>query len=82
MVKTFRYALEDRMEEKLPHVRVPALVVRGSRDLIVSQRWAEEAASLLPLGRLVVIPGAPHTVTYNAPLKLAGAVRAFLSETA
>src|SRR5215213_7629652 len=27
LVKTFRYALEDRIEEKLPQVRVPALVV-------------------------------------------------------
>jgi 2-hydroxy-6-oxonona-2,4-dienedioate hydrolase len=79
LIKTFRYALEDRIEEKLPHVRVPALVVRGSRDPIVPQRWAEEATRLLPLGRLAVIPGAPHTVVYDAPLDLARVVRPFLS---
>jgi len=79
LIKTFRYALEDRIEEKLPHMRVPALVVRGSRDPIVPQRWAEEATSLLPLGSLAVIPGAPHTVVYDAPLELARVVRPFLS---
>ena len=79
LIRTFRYALEDRIEEKLPHVRVPALVVRGSRDPIVPQRWAEEATRLLPLGRLAVIPGAPHTVVYDAPLELVRVVRPFLS---
>ncbi|MDQ3793271.1 MAG: alpha/beta hydrolase [Actinomycetota bacterium] len=64
-VRTLRYMLEDRIEEKLPRVRVPILVVRGSRDPIVPQRWAEEAASLLPMGRLAVIPGAAHTANYG-----------------
>ncbi len=79
LTKTFRYALEDRIEEKLPHVRVPALVVRGSRDTIVPQRWAEEATRLLPMGRLAMIPGAPHTVVYDAPQDLARLIRPFLS---
>jgi 2-hydroxy-6-oxonona-2,4-dienedioate hydrolase len=30
LLKTFRYALQDRIEEKLPHMQVPTLVVRGS----------------------------------------------------
>jgi 2-hydroxy-6-oxonona-2,4-dienedioate hydrolase len=79
LIKTFRYALEDRIEEKLPRLRVPALVVRGSRDPIVPQRWAEEATRLLPMGRLAVIQGAPHTVVYDAPLDLARVVLPFLS---
>jgi pimeloyl-ACP methyl ester carboxylesterase len=79
LIKTFRYALEDRIEEKLPHVRVPALVVRGSRDPIVPQRWAEETVRLLPMGKLAVVPNAPHTVVYDAPLKLASVVEPFLS---
>jgi pimeloyl-ACP methyl ester carboxylesterase len=31
------------------------------------------------MGRLAVIPGAPHTVVYDAPLDLARVVRPFLS---
>jgi 2-hydroxy-6-oxonona-2,4-dienedioate hydrolase len=79
LAQTFRYALEDRIEEKLPHVQVPALVVRGSKDPIVPQRWAEEVARLLPMDRLVVVPGAPHTLVYDVPLELVRAVRPFLS---
>ncbi len=77
---TFRYALEDRIEEKLPHLRAPTLVVRGERDPIVPQRWAERAARLLPEGRLVVVPGASHTMNYAAPSELARVVRSFIGE--
>lgn len=79
---TFRYALEDPIEEKLPRVRVPTLVVRGDRDPIVPQRWAERAARLLPEGRLVVVPGAAHTMNYAAPSELARVVRKFVREGA
>lgn len=78
--RTFRYALDDRIEEKLPKMRVPTLVVRGSRDLIVPQRWAEEAAELLPIGRLAVIPGAAHTANYGWAAEFARVVLAFLDE--
>ncbi len=78
LLRTLRYALEDRIEEKLPHAGVPALVVRGSRDPITPQRWAEEATRLLPMGRLVVIPGAAHTVNYAAPLELVRVIGPFL----
>ena len=73
-------ALRDAIEEKLPHVRAPVLVVRGERDAIVPQRWAEEVTALLPRGRLVVLPGAAHNVTYDAPLELVRVVRPFLEE--
>ncbi len=78
--RTFRYALEDRIEDKLPRVRVPTLVVRGSRDPIVPQRWAEEAAGLLPKGRLAVVRGAAHTANYAAPSEFARVIRAFLDD--
>jgi 2-hydroxy-6-oxonona-2,4-dienedioate hydrolase len=78
--RTFAYALEDPIEEKLSKVRVPTLVVRGSRDPIVPQRWAEEAARLLPMGRLVVIPDAAHTLNYDHSIDLARTVRGFLDE--
>ncbi len=77
--RTFRYALKDPVEEKLPEVRVPALVVSGSRDPISPRRWAEEVARLLPQGRLVVVLGAAHAANYSAPAEFAHAVRAFLA---
>jgi pimeloyl-ACP methyl ester carboxylesterase len=63
----------------LPHVRVPGLVVRGEYDTIVPERWAEEAARLLPQGQLVVIARAAHDVNYDAPVELTRVVRAFMS---
>ncbi len=80
VIRTFQYSLQDRIEAKLPNVQVPTLVVRGSRDPIVPQRWAEEATNLLPHGRLIVIPGAAHTINYAAPLELRRVVRPFIDE--
>ena len=75
---TFAYSLEEKVEEKLPCIRQPTLVVRGERDPLVSQRWAEEVSSLLPQGRLLVVERAAHGVNYNSPERLALAVFDFL----
>lgn len=66
-LKTFRYMLHDRVELKLPQVRAPAFVIRGSRDYIVSQSWAEEVTRLLPNARLAIIPGAAHAINFSYP---------------
>lgn len=80
LVGTYAALLGDRLEEKLPQVRVPVLVMRGARDPIVPQRWAKEVTRLLPDGRLVVIPDAAHAVNYSDPLAMALATREFLAE--
>ena len=67
---TLREMLSDRIEEKLPGIAAPTVVVRGEHDVICPQGWAEHAASLLPRGRLVVVPGAGHAVNYDAPREL------------
>jgi 2-hydroxy-6-oxonona-2,4-dienedioate hydrolase len=81
VITTFRHALRDRIEDKLPRLDVEALVVRGARDPIVPQRWAEDAARLLPRGRLVVVPGSAHTMNFTSPDDLARVVRSFLEAT-
>jgi len=81
IVRTIQMALEDPIEEKLPYVRVPTLVVRGKEDPIVPQQWAEEVVNLLPNGKLVVIPGAAHTINYSAPLELVRVTQAFINAT-
>lgn len=80
-VQTFRYALHDRIEEHLPQMHIPTLVVRGSRDTVIPQRWANEVTQLLSDGRLIVIEGAAHDTNYNSPQQLAQAVHQFLSDT-
>lgn len=78
--QTFGYALQDRVEEKLPRVQQPALVVRGGRDPIVSERWAAEFSQLLPAGRLSVLDGAPHAVNHHSPAELAALVLDFIKD--
>jgi len=72
---TYRHALRDAIEDNLPRIEVPTVVVRGERDPLVTQRWAEEAAALLPAGRLEIIEKAAHTVNYNSPDRVAPIVR-------
>lgn len=79
-IRTLKYAFADRMEEHLPRVQVPTLIVRGARDPIVPQRWVEEAQRLLPDSQLVVLGGAAHAVNFNSPEKLVNSVRSFLSQ--
>ncbi len=76
--RTLMHALDDPIAEKLPFVRAPTLVVRGSRDVIVPQGWTEEAVRLLPRGRLAVIPGGPHVVNYTTPRPFARIIRSFV----
>jgi len=78
--RTLQYGLQDHIDEHLPHMQVPTLVVRGSHDTVVPQRWAEEATCLLPNGKLVVVAGAAHDVNYNSPKQLANVVRGFMEE--
>lgn len=76
--RTLQHALRDPIEDKLPRMAVPTIVMRGSRDPIVPQEWAEEATRLLPRGRLVIVRGAAHTINYGAPEALLRVVRPFL----
>jgi 2-hydroxy-6-oxonona-2,4-dienedioate hydrolase len=78
-IRTLRSAFQDRMEQRLPHVQVPTLVMRGEKDPIVPQRWLEEVQRLLPDSRLVVIPGAGHAVNFNSPEQLAEVTRKFMA---
>ena len=73
-----RFMLEHRIEDTLPLLTAPVMVVRGARDAIVPQRWAEEVARLARAERLIVIPGWGHAVNYSAPLELARVIRPFL----
>lgn len=81
IIRTIQIMLEDRIEEKLPHMHIPTLVVRGQKDPIVSQQWAEEVVKRLPDGQLAVVPGAGHTMNYSTPQELSRVTQAFLNAT-
>ena len=71
LLQTFRYQLRDPIEDKLPRIAAPTLVVRGALDPICGRQFAEDAVRRLPRGRLVEIPEVAHTLVYTAPAQLA-----------
>ncbi|MGQ0751733.1 MAG: alpha/beta fold hydrolase [Betaproteobacteria bacterium] len=75
---TIKLALRDRIEERLPRVIAPTLVVRGTEDPLVPHAWAKRAASLLPHGTLHEIPHVAHTINYTAPRAFVRAIAPFL----
>ena len=77
--ETFNYCRRYPLEEKVQQVRAPTLVVRGDRDKLVSQCWAERVTELLPRGELAIVPGAAHTMSHFWPWELARAARPFLA---
>jgi pimeloyl-ACP methyl ester carboxylesterase len=78
VVRTYAEAVADRMRDELPHVHSPALVIRGERDSIATPAWAAEVAERLH-AKLVVVPGASHTMNYASPDALARIVGPFLA---
>jgi pimeloyl-ACP methyl ester carboxylesterase len=60
-------------------MHVPTLVVRGSRDPIVPQRWVEEVVTLLPDGELAVIENGTHATNYSTPDALSQIASAFIA---
>ncbi len=80
-LRTYGIALRDRIEDKLPAVGVPALVTRGDREQVVPQRWAQEAAALLPYGELARRARLPARRELQRPERLAEVVLPFLART-
>lgn len=62
-------ALSDRIEEKLPRVHAPVLIVTGTRDPLAPPDWAAWLASLTPCVRLELVEG-PHALNYSRPREL------------
>jgi pimeloyl-ACP methyl ester carboxylesterase len=75
-----RSMLADRIEDRLPSIEQPTVVVHGENDGFGSREWAERAALLLPNGRLVVVPGEPHAVHFTRPDLVAGILRDLVVE--
>lgn len=78
LLSTARAVLADRIEERLPLIEHPTVVVHGEEDGFVGRDWAERVAELLPRGRLVPVAGEPHAVHYTRPELIAGIVSELL----
>jgi pimeloyl-ACP methyl ester carboxylesterase len=75
---TLSFAVRDRIAAKLATVRVPVLLVRGSRDRIARQPWLDHLATLVPNAEMLVLHGAAHNAVTTAGPQLAAVVDRFL----
>jgi pimeloyl-ACP methyl ester carboxylesterase len=85
LLATLGHALDDRIEEVLPTLAMPVLVVAGARDPVVTVHWAEEVARLVGTERpgaagaeLRVVSHAAHALPYDDPATFAALVAAFV----
>lgn len=77
-----RFMLRDRVEDKLPRLSMPVMLVRGERDKISPQPWFEQTARLVRAERTAVLRGGGHAVHYSDPEQFLAAIRDFLKAAA
>lgn len=63
-----------RLEEAVPALPHPLLVVRGERDPIAPRGWTEQVCRAAPDARLIEVPGAGHVVMWSHPEEVGAAV--------
>jgi pimeloyl-ACP methyl ester carboxylesterase len=73
ILRQLPHLLDDRLEDRLPHLSVRTTVVVGDRDPIVPGGWAQRCADAAG-APLVVLPG-PHVIMHTAPVETAALIR-------
>lgn len=73
-------ALTTDIRTELSSLRMPTLLVWGSRDPLVPEQLAQEWRRGLPHARLVVLEGASHLPMLDRPRELAETLLEFLEE--
>lgn len=59
-LKQFEAMLDHRIEDVLPRIQQPTLVIRGTEDLVSTGPWVREVTALLPHGELREAEGKGH----------------------
>jgi pimeloyl-ACP methyl ester carboxylesterase len=78
-LKQLREMLRYRLEDRVPLLEVPVLVIRGEHDPIAGLVWTRRLRDRARDGALVMIPGRRHLAQHTAPAAVAGAVAYFTS---
>jgi pimeloyl-ACP methyl ester carboxylesterase len=66
--------------ERIAELTIPTLVVLGSRDPFVSERWVRRRAKGLPHVTALTIEGAAHAINFSHPEQLANVVRRWMAD--
>lgn len=78
-VRMLRTAGEHSAEDMLPNVRVPTLVVAGSKDTFTPPEISVAMAESIPGAKLLLIPGGSHILPLEERGQLREVLRDFLS---
>jgi pimeloyl-ACP methyl ester carboxylesterase len=70
--------LDYRLDERLPMVKCPTLVIRGARDIISGRDWCRRLTSGAWSGELAEIPGQPHAALRGGAAAVTAAILAAL----
>jgi len=76
---TLHGGIQDPQPRRLPQISAPVVIVGGERDPIVPPEWVRAMAQVLPRGRAIIIPRAPHAMNYSNPRELARIIRIVVS---
>jgi 2-hydroxy-6-oxonona-2,4-dienedioate hydrolase len=87
ILATLDRAIADRIEEKLPLLGMPVVVVCGAHDPVVTVRWGSEVARLVGIertgaagGTMQCVDDAAHAMPYDDPETFAGIIMRFAGE--
>lgn len=62
-----RSSMTYRLDQRLPLVTQPVVIIRGHRDLVAGHRWCQRLVAKAQHGRLLEIPGESHCVHHSDP---------------
>ncbi|MGY1650139.1 alpha/beta fold hydrolase [Geodermatophilus sp. SYSU D01119] len=79
VVHAVRAHLADRLEDVVPQVPVPVLVLHGADDLLCTEEWARSLCDRARDGRFASVPGA-HSFVWTAPCAWSDPIRRLAAE--
>jgi pimeloyl-ACP methyl ester carboxylesterase len=71
--------LRDALEDVVPQVAVPVLVLWGDTDRLCTEAWARHLAEIAPDGRFATVPGA-HSFPFTSPVAWSDPIRRLAEE--
>jgi pimeloyl-ACP methyl ester carboxylesterase len=79
-LKQARHMVSYRIEDRVPRLTMPFLVIRGGNDPIAGRSWCRRLCGRAEQGSFVTVPGHRHVVQFTAPRAVASAIEAFVHD--
>lgn len=78
--RTFRFALRDKIEQRIGLIAQKVVLVRGQHDRIATAAWVRRLTKRAQHGRMVTVPTGAHAVNFDAPRPLARIIKCVLRQ--